>query len=209
MSTIFLKQYDLLFVHVPKTAGTSISSWLLNNENVQPDIRKEERTQHYQYGKFVDKYAIKPSRYFLCCRDPYDWIESFYFHQVQRIEETIIQLQIKEPYKKYIRNEHYKSFEHWLINFDKSSDVYRFLDDVICLGQSIYLDNQKEPEFIIRYENIADDMKCLEKIINKKIILPNFNKSKRKKVHYTKEMKNKVYELFYNDFETFGYKRHH
>lgn len=207
MASVFLKEHNLLFVHTPKTAGTSLCRWLSENESIFPDITKENRNQHYQMGKFKRIFDVQDiDDYFLCCRDPYTWVQSFYHHQVQRIDENIHHLNVPLEHISYVKNEHYKTFEHWVMNFDKSDSRYLFLDEVVCTGQSAYIHHNKEPKFIMRYEHLNDDLKYLENILGKKINLPITNVSKNTKTELDTKIKKKIYNIFEKDFVNFDYK---
>lgn len=209
MATTLIKEHNLLFVHTPKTAGTSLCHWLSSNMDTLPDVRRNTFNQHYQYGKFLKKFDIDSNPdYFLFCRNPYDWVYSFYCHQVKRMDENLSKLNPPSEHLEYIKNEHYSSFEKWILNFDKNNAYYRNIDYVVCVGQAAYIDHKIPPLFTVRYENIEHDLSVLEKIINKKIILPSLNVSENKKdVNYTEQMKDKVYSLFLSDFKAFNYEK--
>lgn len=182
------KKTDFIFVHIPKTAGTSIVDFLgLYSKKHLTLIQIKELVGLDWYRSFKFSFV----------RNPYDRAVSQYFQQ-QRVAKRI-----------GIKN--YKvSFEEWVINcFERKNKKYMKWD-LGFLTQYDWLKNHKgeiELDYIFKFESLENDTKLLSKIIGTKAVLNHKNKIERKnyKNYYTPKSKQIIEKYFKNDFVNFNY----
>lgn len=195
-----------IFIHIPKTAGSSIRSALkpyanpksksnvlrlLKNFNLPRDYRKFHFKLH---SKLQDAQNKMPSEVFTSykkiafVRNPWDRVVSnfaFKVHGTDRIERN--------------RNDSFENFIHTEFELKKSSQF-----DYIC-----DLDGRLDCDFIGRFESLAEDYMTMQDLLGIELPpLPMLNASKRRngyQDHYTQETKELVAKYYQKDIETFGY----
>jgi hypothetical protein len=157
---------DIIFVHIPKTAGTSIRYSLgFNNMDKAKKIR-----DHYTVKEIIDligKEKWNNAFKFTFVRNPWDRLCSFYSFRLKKGKIKDIS--------------HKKSFKQWALyelgERDPSSKK-RFN----LIPQTNWLvDNQNNIQlnFIGRFENLNQDFQRLGKLISFNTILPHLNISNR------------------------------
>lgn len=185
--------YNFLFVHIQKTAGSSIS-YVLKNVNGTSIYRP----QHTRI-KDID---INFNRYFKFCfvRNPWDRLVSWYnMHSKARV---II------PFQQYLMNDS-KGFSDYIrrINVINCSNTLKSLS----FNQLDYMVDKNgvlRMDFIGRFENIDDDFN----VICKKLNLPNSSlphvngfDHKDYREYYNDEDREYVANLYKRDIDYFGY----
>ena len=206
------KEQKLLFIHIPKTAGTSIEYFFLNKFNVDnknilltkkiflhKEYKFESSGQHLKFNEIkaiidVDNYEI-----FTVVRNPYD----------RFVSEMEYQLQITKFYKNNNINK-----KKLLEDFIKWYFGVKSLRDIIFTNNNHY-DHHKNPQYellegchhldVFHYETINEDFekKFGGKLDNKylKTVRLHYNE------YYTKETEAFIYNYYKKDFELFGYER--
>jgi len=202
-------KYQIIFIHIPKIAGTSIEVFF--------NMQKKELFygDFYQYNNGFStasqhltplalKEKISPDTFnnyfkFTFVRNPYDRI-------------------ISEYYYKRINNQNlisYNDFTYWLNNFlhkidsDHKLPQYKYVYD--------HTNNtDKLINFIGKYENLSHDFNKILKLINYRednlklgkhydsnnfLNVPKLNKDKL----LTKENRDKIIDTYKLDFELFSY----
>lgn len=215
MSTAINHQYQYVFFHLPKNAGTSLSlvfggNTLHGNKHYTPqDFLKEKGRDYYNsYYKIVfvrNPYMTLISNYFYMERqksfhgliptlkDPMpfnyfiDWVcDNIDYTKLMTIEEEVELHKVGKPTNKY-----YTQYQ-WCS--EKGS-----VDSLITL------------DFVGKVENIGDDVAKLRRRFFKQEYntdVPKINISTSgEKIEdmYSKDMMRKVEDAFSIDFETFGY----
>ena len=196
---IYVPSHKVCFIHNPKTGGSSIQYWLFENtECVQP-----KNTLHCNIQTAIEYFPdIELS--FAVVRNPWDWCVSWYFYQKKRANDRI-QFIKDNPDKLDLRKEKYNlsvqqdtlkylelGFEHWLENATHSN-------------QFTYTQNVN---LILKFENLKNDFQKIQNILNIFKPLPYLNSTPRvnyKTYHNARTIK-LVYNKYYNDINTFGYK---
>lgn len=183
-STSFWKKYDKYFIQNPKTGSQSISN--------------DYYRCGYQFGHmFAKDYPIEGRRLVISCRNPYTRLLSGYNFMMsgghfQNVTYVLF---------KYL----YPTFEEFVINGLNP----RLLDTTIYykepfFKQSNYWRDDIPKENIIRFENLKENCK--------RILGPGLkshynrcNFKKKDNIIFTEQMQDKIYNLYKEDFDIFGY----
>lgn len=194
-------QKSFLFVHIPKTAGNSIQSVLRNYSEDQLVALRSEQDGIERFGLRNPNYKIKKhstlSEYhdalgddqfrnlykFTCVRNPWDRMVSYYFTPTQNPET-------------------------W-----NRKKFYAVISKAISVPDYLRFDGgEKDPfanvNYIIRFENLADDFRAVCKAIGiSPPTLPQYNRSSRD--HYSKyyddDLREFVRTRFTAEIERFNY----
>ena len=181
---MIIDKHKSIFIHIPKTAGTSISTYFNEQQTrlrIQPD--KHETIHHikHRFSNIYNSYSK-----FTIVRNPYDRMVSWYSFLKDRIGSGAFNV---IPFKEWVKD----ISKLWHI-----SDPYYFAGP-----QCAWID---DTVVVLKYENLKED---LNNFFNEEIDLPVMNKSKRKDYlsYYDKESLDIVYEKHKEDFEKFNYKK--
>jgi hypothetical protein len=173
---------NCLFVHIPKTGGTSIVEALnLKFWDLKGNTEVKNYTiRHNRFCNLQEEIdSLGSFLKFTFVRNPYDRAISLYEYgkKRRRINKEVSFLDFCLNIDSY----------YWLI---KTPQVYW----------------NDEFDFIGRFETLEEDVKMLAKRIGiKNCTLPHLLKSERKEVYYCKKSKPIIAEYFKKDFETFNY----
>lgn len=190
------KKNDVIFIHIPKAAGTSICCELYGRRNghLKAAYIKDK------IGKaFDEKYS------FSVCRNPYERLYSSYKFATQgHTKDGAI------ANASLYKNEKFKSFE----SFVKDWLIHQKLTNIDLVFQPQYnfvfdKENRLIVNDIYKLEEIEKLKKTLSIKLKRKITIDKKNVSNKipQKNMYTSELKKIVYELYKNDFDLFGYEK--
>ena len=189
---VIVKDYNSVFVHIPKTGGSSIQQWLLDNTSSQVT----ESTKHHTLQKLESKYG-KFDFSFAVVRNPWDWCVSWYYftrdRALRRIQNPKQKGRFSLEYNQQVLDDYEKGFEYF-IESTKLTDQHH-----MTIGVS----------YIMKIENINYDIQLLKDKFNIKQELPYLNTSSRNKDYrdyYNDNTKQIVQTKFEKDINTFGYK---
>lgn len=177
--TTLVEHPNLIFIHIPKNGGSSVTKWLRENLQGVKGTVTHGGTQHIaqEFPHAVDY----PS--FAIVRNPWDRIVSSYFFKKKKEQISC-------------------SFEDWLYSYsDNNSNWFSFKTP-----QVEWL--RKPPTWILRFENLHADFKQLQEYTKCSLPLPHKNSTEHYeyKTYYTSETKKYVEDLFKEDIHTFKYK---
>ena len=212
-----------VFIHIPKTGGTSIRNRLTHNDKFSCDVISiwddctpeqlasfprvtDELRCHYSISdakNYFKKHNLDWNEYFKFSfmRNPYDLHVSnyHYFNQVIKNKKNITEDQIKAC-------ENAETFESYINNLKNSGESqHKYIMDAGEMGV----------DFIGKFENIKNDFKYIvDSIMPSSIIteeeyrLPKLNTTNRRKYseYYTPELISIVNDVDAKDFEVGGYK---
>ena len=174
---------QILFVHVPKTGGNTMVDFLLDNNLPYFDPCKFDKhfNKHSKLQEYLE-FGIENVYKMSIVRNPFDRIISFYnFFGVKQFS--------KLSFEEYI--DKIEGFHIWL------QPAYDFF---------VYNGNYNM-DFIAKLENIEQDILILCEMFGlekQKVQVKNPNHT-TEQFTYTPKQKQKIYDVFYNDFKFFNY----
>lgn len=195
----YIKRYKkskIIFIHIPKAAGTSISGVLYKKRNGHLRAAYVKKALGEQlYNK---KYS------FSVTRNPYDRLVSAYnfARQGQTKEGAIAH---PEQYQAPV----FETFESFVVNWLVNQDLEKL--DPVFQPQHIYVfdeANQLLVTDLFKLEEIEKVEQMLSDKLGKEIKIGKKNKSKGdgSKV-YTNQLRETVYKLYKKDFLLLGYEK--
>lgn len=186
---------NVTFIHIPKTAGTSITEWLINNRGNSTYI---ELASHPTHSQILEKYERNFS--FAVVRNPWDRLVSLYHFLKNILIDEDSHLAVANDYTK----ENFPSFEHWITHIEDM--VYP--EDIwytILTPQQTWLN--PNVDLLIRFENLTEEFRQVQDLYNVTKPLPHLFNSKHLNYrnYYNDSTKKIVERLCERDIELFKY----
>jgi hypothetical protein len=197
--------YDLkcIYIHIPKTAGTSIEQFLKDNGKNSIDylgVRNNRSLHHLLAIELKKELPFLFNKYykFSLVRNPYDRLLSeYYWTPIPGIGYK--SGQSKADFITYVSNVVNKK-----LYFDNIyNDHFIPQVDFLYSGKNLLVDQ------IFRYEDLDWVVKYLKKKLNIDNDLPYLNKSKNniKKIEWNERQKERIYKIYFRDFISFNYEK--
>ena len=168
----------LVFIHIPKNAGCSITKWLATHFSSKPTLSK---CMHPSTSMIeVPFYEI-----FVVVRNPWDRVVSLWAFWNKNNRTNI-------PFDTFVRNLHtYKFNEKAWFTFDQSQKAW-FPNGVT---------------YLLKFETLEEDFKVIQEKLGCHEPLPKINTSEHDdyRTYYTPETWDIVSNVFKDDIEEFGY----
>ena len=188
---------NVIFVHIPKVAGSSIESTLFGTKG---KVGHKTALEYYN----ADKQLYQELFSFAFVRNPYDRLVSAYIY---------LKNGGRNQYDKAWSDEHLSEFNSFndfvlsLTNEDKCRDILSWNH---FIPQYLFVCNSKNDimvDFVGRYENLEDQFKIVQKFSNNANQLPHNNKTERNDYqhYYNEKTRAIVRSVYANDFELFHY----
>lgn len=181
--TIHCKKPPTTLIHIPKTAGSAISRWMIRNASGKWVAKNTHGSKHAtkQRAQSLLKHDLGTT--IVCIRNPWDRFVSAYFYYKQRAKKpNFIE---KLTFEQFIHNE-----RHGCV-------------DRPC---NYYFDNV---DILLRYENLSEDFRKVQHHFNNYSNLSSVNKSKHdrdyRKYYTSPELVDIVAKKHSADIERFGY----
>lgn len=186
-----------IFIHIPKTAGTSIAQTL----KIDPD----RPTPYYQYLR------ANPSKFRRCfkfafVRNPWDKLVSAFFY----LQREGTNLAAESPNfrawweKNFVQHENFEAFVcNWLRPETAATDVhFRPQSSFICDPSGRVM-----MDFVGRFESLDSDFDIVARRLRVDARLPVTNQSRHViyREYYTPRMDALVREVYASDCQIFGY----
>ena len=181
----FYDRNDVIYIHIPKTAGTSICNALYEGDPWHYSAKELNFIQPIKFKKYAKVAFV---------RDPLERLISTYNYSLQYV---------KENPKCSI------AFMSNARNFDEFIELY-FTENLIkehyfFWKQAVYLDC--EMDFIGKFENLQDDFYAMKEKFKLNVTLLHHNKSLSfdKKIPLKESNLKKIFLLYSDDYKKFGY----
>lgn len=192
-------KYKLIFIHIPRTAGTSIEKALCGKDWLRIHSPSKHLTAHSAkkiYAEYWNEYFK-----FSFVRNPWDRMVSLlkygWFYGVSLDTKKI--LRPEKYFNKFKKIE----YDTRYFNYSQFND-YKNIEDAIY--QNIY---GEEMDFIGRFESLEEDFKTICEINNiKNLALLHIEKSPNRKEYreyYDNNVKQLIEQKYKKDIDKFNY----
>ena len=195
------RKHKFIFIHIPKTGGTSIERALDGNVRSEKDASSDlgNTYSEYKHWKTSDYETNCPELFdcyfkFMFIRNPWDRLVSRYEWQKFVLPESHINFKtiVRRTFKEFIKQRASAIFNKWCY-----CDLMRDTN------------GKRVVDFIGRFENLQNDFDIVcDKIGGPRKQLPNTNHLQRKNYteYYDNETREIVAQVFQRDIEYFDYK---
>jgi len=186
---------SVVYIHIPKTAGISVSKSLFNIDSVG----------HYKYVdylKYMDKEFLQSAYKFTFVRNPYDRALSAYNYLINGGRGHKLDLLYQSKLIKY------RSFSDFVLRCftnKKYLDYLHFEPQIDFLLASGKIDF----DYIGKIENFNFDFDCIKRKLNRQDAIALKTNYSRKEAYdnelISDEVKQIIYKAYISDFTTLGY----
>ncbi len=194
----YWKRRDLLFIHVPRTGGSTIHEVFEWGSAMQFEQTEDIMPWHFTAREYKEKIRRFDHLFrFAFVRNPFDRFLSTYkfkngvpLNLEQKIDDIeMFAIRLRDQYRK---KDEYTQFARcmWLSQCD-----------------FLLINGELAVDFLGRFENYEEDFIKVCKMAHQRIPkdIPKLNSS-NKKIELTDRARELVYDIYYEDFKTFGYK---
>lgn len=186
-----------IFIHIPKSAGISISKSIYNN------LGCGHLPLRY-YGLFFD-IDLKNYFKFTFVRNPFDRL----FSAFNFLNKGGLNNRDKYLFNKYFRN--CKDFRDFVLHGINNNNIYKIIHLIPQYEFISDVNGNILTDFIGRFENLRHDFEIITNKLNIEANLLNENITNKKNEsfleNYDDQMYSKVYDLYIKDFQLFDYKK--
>ena len=193
-----LKQ-KCIFIHIPKTAGTSILHQINNGQRIPRNHAtwKEYQKRSPHFFRYYFKFAF--------VRNPWDRAVSIYSYisQKEEAKTTLGEVPLRDIFLNEI-----DSFEEYVMKFLNKDIIYTH---ALLMPQWLFIMDEMDimqVDFLGKYEKLDVDYELIKNMIGLKAPkLEKINTSYRKNYrdYYSEASKQKIAELYSKDIKLFGY----
>lgn len=185
----YIPAHDLLFIHIPKTAGTSIVQWARANFTIN------KLPKHAIFLDLNNEQTYGNS--FAVVRNPYSRLYSWYTYRLRKAYQEDI-IPNNRDFMFYCEKN--RGFETFVFECDKTPT----LQNSIWWTQSKFVSSTTK---ILKFENLEKDFQSIQKLLDCKIPLQKLNTSNSQnyKEAYNKKTIKFVKDYFREDFRLFRY----
>lgn len=189
-----------IFIHIPKTAGTSIEQFLIDSGKNSLDFKgvKDGRSMHHYRAYDLKReipYIFNSLYKFSIVRNPYDRLLSeYYWTPIRNVGYKSGKTKVE--FLNYVSEVVHKNQYYENIYNDHFMPQYMFLYD-----KKLLIDH------VFKYEDLDWVITYLKKKLNIESDLPLLNRTKIKKDNWNERQKERIYKLYKNDFILFNYEK--
>ena len=211
MSLVISKKNKLIFFHIPKNAGTSVSSALLKNENyyypwviISKILRKFKKTDNFFFDNLQKKIYLFTS---------HETVKTIEKKISSEIFDNFFKFAVvRNPYSRFVSRYNYMKLTNKLKELNFSEFLKKHVElSLIADQQYKFLLNKNGKigvDKIIKFENINEEMAELSKIINlnpSKFKKLNISTTDNYRDYYDNDAKKIVEDFCKEDLEFFNY----
>ncbi len=204
-----------IFIHIPRTAGRSVSEALRMHGNffykrekryrlMSKYIHERPRLKFFQDHTKALNIKKKLSTYdhyfsFTFVRNPYSWLVSVYHFTEKMYKQKDIRF--SDMFPVYEQSKNFYEFAK-IVCAEKKQPFFQKNFVVDENGKLIV-------DYIGNFENIKNDFNAITDKIGVRSTLKHTNKSSHNnyKEYYNEDLRNTVFEAFKDDFDFFGYEK--
>jgi hypothetical protein len=193
---LFLPRFNLVFIHIYKTAGTATRLALMKEDMEYSEIGGS----HADYKEISENLDFKKST-FSIVRNPYEWIYSVYEYAKYYDSHS---------FHNYCISHNFSEFVHWF--FDNKEELQKYVNGKLQ-SQTEYLSDENgiKVNYVLKMENLQTDFNTMFDVLRySHIIIGNENTTPYIKGTWRKEADkyaiNKINQEYRNDFQNFNYK---
>jgi len=192
----YILSKNCVFIHIPKTGGTSVLKWLQTNLEY-----KKSCTKHCTIKKW-NNHCGQKTNHFTVVRNPYARILSW-FHYQGKMARNRAKSNYERNYDKEMIFYYEKGFQYWLENGNPNV----LLNKTILTQQVDYYD--ENCLFVLSTENLSEEFTKVQDYFNIYEPIKHLNKSgkntKNYRGYYNKDTKKIVSRLFEKDLDILKY----
>lgn len=191
-------KYKIIFIHIPKTGGSSIDKTFGmygNNNTIDKNILFGNDIQHYTIMDLLNNRLISTEEYkeyfkFAFVRNPWDKMVSEYFY--------------RKRWDNIVKKMKFKDFITFFLKFENDSGSH-------FRNQYEFISNKNDEimvDYIGKYENLQNEINYICELIGAPpMALPMINNTRHLhySYYYTKSTKNIVKERYKDDIKKFNY----
>ena len=191
----------ILFIHIPKTGGTSIQHWLLTNTNGKP----LKARKHHNIDRIKTELELPIDWSFCVVRNPWDCVVSWYWFRRDRALRRMELAKYKNPTGGHKKRKYDLEYNSRVLELHDKGFEY-FVETAptrLCSNKTTGIDT------VLKIENIKEDFKIVQDVFNCYNPLGVYNVSKRSRdyrKYYNDHTRKIVEERYAPDIEAFGYK---
>ena len=193
---LFLPRFNLVFIHIYKTAGTATRLALMKEDRGYSEIGGS----HADYKEVSENLDLFKKSTFSIVRNPYEWIYSVY--QYAKNYDS-------HPFHKYCNSHNFSNFVDWY--FDNKKELEKSVNGKLQ-SQTEYLSDENgiKVNYVLKMENLQTDLNSMFDVLRyRNIILGNDNTTPYIKGTWSKEADkdaiNRINLEYKNDFKNFNY----
>lgn len=206
MATLVDTPYKCTFIHIPKTAGNSITDWLKEHVNAKVTKRK----QHATVAQVIEgNHSLGPINdlgwKFCVVRNPWDYMVSWYTFELMLCRYYIEKSQTDPKWTHPTKKKYNLELQQAKLKKLESLGFAGFVNTTDRYSQSHWA---KDCDYVMKLENINTDFKIVQEKLNCFELLPHKNKTTGRtkyKDYYTPDLIDVVSTKYADDIKMFGY----
>lgn len=196
----YITSNDCLFIHIPKTGGTSVLRWI--QDNLEHEKRGEK---HWDYKTYKTRYG-HPTNHFTVVRNPYARLLSWFHYMGEQARWRLSQ-NTPEVWDQAAWRAYKRGFKVWVKESKNVPSSMIWSKNILQNQVDWY--KEKSINFVLKTESLDKDFIQIQEWYNCFAPLPHANKSANSSLNYRNEydyeMKLVVQKYFEKDLDTFKY----
>ena len=195
---LYLPRYNSVFIHIYKTAGTSLRTYLIKLDRNYSEIG----SGHSDYSEIQNE--VQDKILFSVVRNPYDWIYSLY--QYGRTYNS-------HPFYSFCVTHSFDQFVKWYFDNIETLNTSGVNGKLQTQTEYLSFEGSIKVQHIIKIENLEPELnKLFRDVFRQNILirLDTLNSTPYEKIKPEKldsETISIINEKYHNDFVNFNYKK--